>query len=288
MSTNSINNISPTHVNFIIGAMKCGTTTLFNTLSQHPSICACDIKEPEFFSSQNHLNESIESYLQLFKGWDPKVHKVALEASTEYTKSLDSYHTAKKIYDFNPKAKLIYIIRDPFDRIRSQYQMHLVKGWPLIPLSTGVDPYAINISKYCKQLDSYREFFSRESILLMSLYEIYNQPEKSLEKVCLHLEVDHKIYLPLINSNKSINFYLLPLFTKALVHDNEIDLHASQTETLTHLKQMDGLKLKALKERVYSEFTLTESNILQIRNELMSDMKKLQQDYDVDVSMWGF
>lgn len=34
----------------IIGCMKCGTTSLFYYLSQHPQIAACNPKEPNFFA----------------------------------------------------------------------------------------------------------------------------------------------------------------------------------------------------------------------------------------------
>ena len=34
----------------IIGSMKCGTSSLYNYLIEHPSICPCSIKEPEYFS----------------------------------------------------------------------------------------------------------------------------------------------------------------------------------------------------------------------------------------------
>ncbi len=38
----------------IIGAMKCGTTSLFSYLAQHPEISACQPKEPDFFSYDDH------------------------------------------------------------------------------------------------------------------------------------------------------------------------------------------------------------------------------------------
>ena len=37
----------------IIGAMKCGTTTLFDLLAQHPQIAPCKPKEPGFFAFED-------------------------------------------------------------------------------------------------------------------------------------------------------------------------------------------------------------------------------------------
>ena len=75
----------PTRFLIIIGAMKSGTTTLFRLLAQHPQIARPSEKEPHFFSRAERFENGLSHYQNLWK-WRPGFHKVALEASTGYTK----------------------------------------------------------------------------------------------------------------------------------------------------------------------------------------------------------
>lgn len=49
----------------IIGAMKCGTTSLYNYLQDHPEICSAITKEPEFFSENQSHGVHVENYNEL-------------------------------------------------------------------------------------------------------------------------------------------------------------------------------------------------------------------------------
>ena len=69
----------------IIGAMKAGTTTLFDHLAAHPAIAPASPKEPGFFAFEEKFDAGLASYEALFD-FDAESHKWALEASTDYTK----------------------------------------------------------------------------------------------------------------------------------------------------------------------------------------------------------
>src|SRR5579864_1872053 len=85
----------------IIGAMKCGTSSLFNYLASHPAICKCVTKEPEFFSAhQLHRRKGVAAYEHLWS-FDPDVHLYALEASTGYTKYPEERDIPEKMYRYN-------------------------------------------------------------------------------------------------------------------------------------------------------------------------------------------
>jgi hypothetical protein len=60
----------------IIGAMKCGTTSLYSYLSEHPEVLMSSVKEPNFFLEREEL--SLDEYKKLFDG----TAKVYGEAST--------------------------------------------------------------------------------------------------------------------------------------------------------------------------------------------------------------
>ena len=69
----------------IIGAMKCGTTSLWEYLKQHPQICIPhDIKNIEYFDSNENWHKGISFYKSHFKA-DDKTKSIG-ELSTEYTK----------------------------------------------------------------------------------------------------------------------------------------------------------------------------------------------------------
>ena len=103
---------------FIIGAMKAGTTTLHYLLDRHPDIFMSLEKEPQVFSSK-----PLASYDDIFEGYDKQ--KYMGESSTAYTKLPDEPNIAKQIYDYNPDAKLIYLIREPMARAVSHYRHNI-------------------------------------------------------------------------------------------------------------------------------------------------------------------
>jgi len=108
----------------IVGAAKCGTTSLHNYLNQHPEIFMSYIKEPRHFcsdffpfGSEKHFKYKDEkTYLKLFeKGLDKKI---VGESTPLY---LYSKKSAKEIHEFNPDAKVIIMLRDPLYFMYSFY-----------------------------------------------------------------------------------------------------------------------------------------------------------------------
>jgi hypothetical protein len=98
---------------FIVGAPKCGTTSLYFYLKQHPEIYLPEKKVPHFFCTDFHKEidefhgfpkawniRSLEKFHELFK--DVGDEKLIGEASTSY---LYSSSAAKEIYRYNPAAK---------------------------------------------------------------------------------------------------------------------------------------------------------------------------------------
>tara|TARA_B100000315_G_C14582063_1_gene591016 strand:+ start:2519 stop:3430 length:912 start_codon:yes stop_codon:yes gene_type:complete len=105
---------------FIVGAPRCGTTSLYNYLSSHPNIFMSFPKEPGFFSSdfsRYQIVKTMPQYLSLFK--KTKIcHQAVGEASTRYLQSLVAL---KNIKQFNDKAKIIVMLRNPVDLVYSSY-----------------------------------------------------------------------------------------------------------------------------------------------------------------------
>lgn len=97
---------------FIVGAPKCGTTSLASWLAEHPDIFMSPVKEPHFFNTDqvNIHRHSPEDYERLFSGAGEE--RAVGEASTWY---LASKVAVPNILEYNPDARFIVCVRDPVD-----------------------------------------------------------------------------------------------------------------------------------------------------------------------------
>lgn len=106
----------------IIGAQKCGTTTLYDILNLHPSLRGCRYKEPEFFSISPDWKANIDSYHSLFEQGNGVLY---FEGSTTYTfYPLRNLNIWDDLFEYNRKLKFIYIVRNPIERIISSYMLY--------------------------------------------------------------------------------------------------------------------------------------------------------------------
>lgn len=104
---------------FIVGAPKCGTTSLFRYLRQHPRVYMSRRKEPHFFCDElpPHFEPmGADEYFQLFADADPT--HMAGEASTNY---LYSPSACYRIREYSHTARIVVILRNPTDRAYSEY-----------------------------------------------------------------------------------------------------------------------------------------------------------------------
>ena len=121
------------HFAFIVGAPRCGTTTLAGFLQQHPDVCFSAVKEPHFFSRDevaalpaSELEPLVETeYWQRFFGHcegDPKLYA---EGSVTY---LYVPERMAPILELWPEAKFIIALRDPVAMLPSLHARLLVTG----------------------------------------------------------------------------------------------------------------------------------------------------------------
>jgi hypothetical protein len=135
---------------FVVGAMKAGTTSFVDLLSQHPEIYVPPIKEPHFFIDSlpenlyepsrffdldGYLNKSFPKPLHITKIKSDEQYdkifslsgeqKYLVDASTAY---LHAPESPSQIYNYNSQSKIIVIIREPISRAHSHYNMDLGLG----------------------------------------------------------------------------------------------------------------------------------------------------------------
>jgi hypothetical protein len=145
----------------LIGAMKTATSMLHKALNQISGLHMID-GERRFFSSDEKYEAGPGWYTALFAPHDrPGV--LLAEGSNDYSFHARYPRAAERIARHVPHAKLIYSLRDPLDRIRSQYIQYRQQGTPVHEdFSTEIvrnpEPYT-DQSDYMRQMGEYERHF---------------------------------------------------------------------------------------------------------------------------------
>jgi len=297
----------------VVGAGKSGTTSLHYYLDEHPEIFMPKNKETWFFHLVNNPNKTILktipnlptnffSYLSLFK--DVGNNQICGEITPSYL----YYHdlTIKNIKKYHPKwidLKIIIILREPVDKIKSHYKF--VRNLKLDPENLSLkkailkeperlasnnvlpDLFYIDNTKYYSQVKAYLDNFSNVKIFLYD--DLKNSPKDLAKELFNFLGVDssfvpknigrkynkstqvlvikNKAYKLLIFILKSIN-YLTLLFSK------RIFIWLNKIETFAYKKEeIDPKTLKNLQKTFKNE-------VLQLEKLLNKDLKHWLKKYD--------
>jgi hypothetical protein len=100
---------------FLLGAAKCGTTTLHRYLGEIPAVCMSLPKEPFFFEAEYELG--LEHYRRkYFKHWNGEY----IIGDARH-RNLYLPFVAQSIWNVNPQAKLVVCIRNPIERAYSHW-----------------------------------------------------------------------------------------------------------------------------------------------------------------------
>jgi sulfotransferase family protein len=175
----------------LIGAMKTGTTSLYHYLRAHPQVFMPELKEVMFFDARHRWDRGLEWYADQFAPADPDA--VALgEASTSYTKFPVVQGVPERIASVIPDVRLIYIVRDPIERMRSHYLYALSRGKESRPIERAFeeDPSYLDISRYAMQLGRYEPYFPREQLLLLESRDLKHRRAETLRSVFGFIGVD--------------------------------------------------------------------------------------------------
>lgn len=228
----------------LVGAPKCGTSSLYSYLQQHPDIFFSAYKEPHFFAYHNetlslpiddqdspeyqnckkffdkHTNTGItdiKSYLDLFK--PAKNEKIIAEASTT---SLYHPKTIENIKAYIPNAKFIAIIRNPVERAFSAYQDAVRKNNEYRSFEEAIDKepidseyiwwgpgelYYIRPGFYSKQIQRYYDNFDRNQLHVVIYDDFRANPKETLKGIFEFLEVDASFD---VNVKKNTNISGVP------------------------------------------------------------------------------
>jgi len=178
----------------IIGAMKCGTTSLHHYLSKHPDIFMTKKKEIHFF--QKNIFEKYD--LKWYKNQFISDKKIAGTSPQSYTKRhlSTSSDIPSRLKKYLPNIKLIYIVRDPIERIQSHIYENIEAGqynyfydFDNAILNDIVNNHYVQTSKYDYQLEPYRDLFGQEKLYILTLEDLIANPLKELNNLFEFLNV---------------------------------------------------------------------------------------------------
>lgn len=154
-------------------------------------------KELHFFEAEENWNKGQAWYASHFKSVKNH-HKIYGETTPAYSRFPVFKGVAQRIYDLIPNAKLIYLVRDPIERIIAHYQMEVAKQRETRTINevlTDLDDNSYIIpSCYALQLEQYLAYFPMEQILIVSQSALYNQRRSTLQKVFEFLGVNSSFY----------------------------------------------------------------------------------------------
>jgi len=182
---------------FICGTQKGGTSALDNYLRLHPEICMADQKEIHFFDDESHFLTSNVNYDRLHCHFSPqKTNKLFGEATPIY---MYWENVPKRLWEYNPNALLIILLRNPIERAFSHWQMEYNKGKEKhrflhsIFLELFKRSYHkkeqhrifsyIDRSFYLPQLNRIWEYFPKSQTLLIKSEQLKTNPNQTLARV---------------------------------------------------------------------------------------------------------
>lgn len=208
----------------IAGAYRGGTTTLRTWLDDHPQVYMPSLAEPSFFAFDEgayppHMLEgakdpfrrrrttSYDDYLQLF-GSAPDTSVVG-ECSPEYLRAPGS---AARIADAIPDCRVIFSLRNPVDRVISDWKMCRRDGVEKLGLRAALEVvdqrnesgefggHYLATSRYAEGLGEFFDAFPRSKILVLIQERWTTDSHVAAQQVAEFLDLDSTLFSGLLPS----------------------------------------------------------------------------------------
>ena len=190
---------------FLLGAAKCGTTSLANCLMQTKGVCRSNPKEPYFFEKE--YESGLDFYeRRYFSHWQGE--PVIGEARH---RNLYFPYIPERIHQVNPDAKLLVIVRNPIDRAYSHWLMHWSIGKEDLRFRPAIEADLERIGRrgYCEsaeeeresrtyvdtgfyweQIKRYLDLFPEKQLKVILFEDFVKEPKKSMQSVADFLGLD--------------------------------------------------------------------------------------------------
>ncbi len=195
------------------GTTKAGTTSLFIYLNDHPDICGSNVKETRFFLDPDYplpakyrYEDGLGHYNDYFNHCQQQV--LSMEATPDY---LYSPGTPRKIKESLPEVRLLFILRDPVERLISWYRF--AKQIGQLPDETSLDQYvhlqirqgehgalaeqhmrALQQGRYSVFLAPYFDLFERDQICVLNYTDLKTDAAALMAEICRFAGADPSFY----------------------------------------------------------------------------------------------
>jgi len=173
----------------VIGAQKCGTSGLHYYLSLHPEVSMSTPKELNFFIAERNFPRGLEWYSRHF---DPAA-RCRGESSPNYTAYPQHLGVPERIAEVVPDVRLVYIVRDPVERITAHFVHNYAKRREKGDLrATLMHPNTsyVTRSKYFMQLQRFLAHFDEEQILVLDQHDLRGDRAATLKRLFEFAGVD--------------------------------------------------------------------------------------------------
>lgn len=174
----------------IIGTMKSGTSSLFRWLGQLPGVALPAVKEPNFFCDDRAWRRGIAAYVSYFA--DVPARSLTGEASVAYTDPACAPTVAARVRTSLPDVRLICVVRDPIERLRSHYIHEVLRGRERRSLVDAVsgqgNPY-VRRSHYATALEPWLTAFPREQVLIVRFEDLVRDDGHTWDRITSHLKL---------------------------------------------------------------------------------------------------
>lgn len=225
---------------FILGAPKCGTTSLANWLAEHPQVYFSPIKEPCFFNYDYGFRRpwSLERYERLFGGAGES-HQAVCEGTVRY---LYSRTAVPAILAYTDSPKFVVMLRNPVRMAPSLHEQAIFNGdedekdfaraWRLqherlygssVPRHCR-DPQLLQYGTLCnlgKQLERLYRLVPQEQVHVIHLEDMQTDPGREYRRLLnfMGLDDDGRESFPVANQAKARR---LPWLVNGLRRTNEL------------------------------------------------------------------
>lgn len=191
----------------IIGTAKAGTTSLASWLGSHPDVCMSSPKETMFFGSPRLFDQGLDYFHSHFF---PHYNGEALigDATPAYSDWDRHPGSPKRVFNVNRNAKIIYIVRHPFKKVESSWQMYvnlspdLVRtgkhrlycqkareGFAAFVSDSSLFDDFVGVCSYQYQLTFWAEQFPSENIHVMFLEDLVSHRDHELSCLSDFLDI---------------------------------------------------------------------------------------------------
>lgn len=262
----------------LIGAAKCGTTTLAMQLASHPGIFVTDPKEPAWFAGFPQFDQ--QGYQELYADAGDRLRG---EASTHYSRIHTFPGTADRIQAAVPDARIVFAIREPVERAISHVEYRLrtaqTEGTAEAILARN-DDYLLT-SCYGLQLAPYVERFGMDRIHVLRMEDLQRDPQTELERIFAFLGVDtsHRVDTDLRANSRPSSGSRRPIRVPSLVR---------RLGRVVPSAWKKRLKLKLTRRAPAHELEVSEATREAMRVRFREDFVLLRKFVGPELDLYGY